>query len=220
VKKKVLLSVIGAVFLAASFAGGIYAASALKLVVNGVNVTNAEPKIINNRTYVPLRAAAELLGAEVNWDSKTNTVTVNGEGYNPTPGKTFTVNVNGSAGPMKISISKVTLDNSYNYDQYSNPIRAVVMDVTVENTSTDTINWHPDQGILVLNTKEQNKDPLMYSDDLGGEFHGKVIKKGKIAFKTTSAFNSITDLRFIISGPFNSDFDNVGDELSLDIKLN
>lgn len=217
-KKKILLSTVGAGVIAASFAGGVYASSAIKLIVNGVQ-SNAEAKIINSSTYVPLRAAAEMLGAEVNWDSKTRTVTVNGKDYDPTPGKAYSVNVSGTSGPMKINITKVTLDNSYNYDDYSKPIKAVVLEVSVENTSSDTINWYPDQGTLVLNTKEQIEDPILYSDDLGGEFHGKVIKKGKIAFKTASSFDAISSMNFIINGAYNADYDNVGEDLSLPIKL-
>jgi Copper amine oxidase N-terminal domain len=217
-KKKILLSTVGAAVITASFAGGIYAASALKLVVNGVQ-SKETPKVINNRTYVPLRAAAEMLGAEVNWDAKTNTVTVNGEDYDPTPGKAYTLNISGTSGPMKITISKVTLDTSYNYDEYSNPIKAVVLDVAVENTSSGTVNWHPNQGTLVLNTKEQIENPIFYSDQVGGEFHGKVIKKGKIAFKTTSSFDSISTLKFVIDGPFDSNFDRIGEDLTLDINL-
>ncbi|MBH0166248.1 copper amine oxidase N-terminal domain-containing protein [Fictibacillus sp. 7GRE50] len=217
-KKKILLSTVGTAVIAASFAGGVYAASALKLIVNGVQ-SNAEAKIISNRTYVPLRAAAEMLGAEVNWDSKTNTVTVNGKDYDPTPGKAYTVNISGTSGPMEITISKVTLDNSYNYNDYSEPIRAVVLDVVIENTSSESISWHPDQGTLVLNTKEQIENPILYSDDLGGEFHGKVIKKGKIAFKTASSFDSVSTLKFVIDGSFDSNLDRVGEDLSLDINL-
>jgi hypothetical protein len=217
-KKKVLLTTVGSCVIAASFAGGVYAASAIKLIVNGVQ-TKAEAKIINNSTYVPLRAAAEMLGAEVKWDGKTNTVTVNGKDYDPTPGKAYTVNVLGTSGPMKITISKVTLDNSYNYNDHSDPIKAVVLDVAVENTSTETINWHPDQGTLVLNTKEQIENPILYSDNVGGEFHGKVIKKGKIAFKTTSTFDAILDMNFVIDAAFDSSYDPVGEDVSLDIKI-
>jgi hypothetical protein len=217
-KKKLLLSTVGASVIAASFAGGIYASSAIKLVVNGVT-SNAEAKIINNSTYVPLRAAAEMLGANVSWNSTTKTVTVNSKEYDPTPGKAYTVSVAGTSGPMKITISKVTLDKSYNYNDYADPIKAVVLDVAIENTSNETINWHPDQGTLVLNTKEQIENPILYSDDLGGQFHGQVIKKGKIAFKTTSTFDLVSDLKLVILGAFDSNYDRVGEDLTIDINL-
>ena len=37
---------------------------------------DVEPKIINGRTMVPVRAASELLGLKVDWNGDTNTVTI------------------------------------------------------------------------------------------------------------------------------------------------
>lgn len=34
------------------------------------------PKIVNNRTYVPVRVVSELMGEKVEWDNKSNTVVV------------------------------------------------------------------------------------------------------------------------------------------------
>lgn len=45
--------------------------------VNGVPVSlDVPPQIINGRTMVPIRFVSENLGAEVNWDSNTKTVTI------------------------------------------------------------------------------------------------------------------------------------------------
>ncbi len=50
--------------------------------VNGVNTpidsTNSKvvPEIINGRTYLPLRFISENLGASVDWDAKTQTITI------------------------------------------------------------------------------------------------------------------------------------------------
>jgi hypothetical protein len=47
------------------------------VIVNGLEQRlEAAPRIINNRTMVPLRFVAELLGMGVGWDSATSTVTV------------------------------------------------------------------------------------------------------------------------------------------------
>lgn len=54
--------------------------------------------------------------------------------------------------PMKMKISKVTLDPAYQQTTYDKKIKAIVMDVAVENTSDQTISWFPAQGKLVLNT--------------------------------------------------------------------
>lgn len=52
-----------------------------KMSVNHeVKENEAAPKIINNRTMVPVRFVAETLGSEVEWDSDTRTVTIRYEG--------------------------------------------------------------------------------------------------------------------------------------------
>ncbi|MGG1618250.1 M15 family metallopeptidase [Paenibacillus sp. NRS-1781] len=45
-----------------------------KVIVNGKSIEDGV--LINGKTYVPLRAVGEALGAIVDWDNKTNTATV------------------------------------------------------------------------------------------------------------------------------------------------
>ncbi|MFC7685772.1 copper amine oxidase N-terminal domain-containing protein [Ureibacillus sp. GCM10028918] len=52
------------------------AATNITLIVNGKQVTTASPKVENGTTYVPLRAVSETLGATVNWNQKTKTVSI------------------------------------------------------------------------------------------------------------------------------------------------
>lgn len=50
--------------------------SSLTIYINGVKQSYDQPPVIdNNRTLVPLRGIFENLGATVNWDQKTQTVT-------------------------------------------------------------------------------------------------------------------------------------------------
>lgn len=51
----------------------------IRLVVNGVQVTpaDAEPFILDGRTYVPLRTVAETLGHHVQWDGDNSKVLIN-----------------------------------------------------------------------------------------------------------------------------------------------
>ncbi|NBD25566.1 peptidylprolyl isomerase [Paenibacillus glycinis] len=57
---------------------GAYAATKMTLIVNG-KPSSAVPVSIKNVTYVPLRAAAEMLGANVNYDAASNSVTIAGK---------------------------------------------------------------------------------------------------------------------------------------------
>lgn len=58
----------------------------IEVMLNSVNLTVNGKKVVgdtivyNGVTYVPLRATAEMLGKEVGWDQKTNTVSVNDKG--------------------------------------------------------------------------------------------------------------------------------------------
>lgn len=53
--------------------------SQLTVKVNGIQVNfDQQPCITNGRTMVPFRAIAEALGAEVDWDSASNKVTISG----------------------------------------------------------------------------------------------------------------------------------------------
>lgn len=88
----------------------------VNLTVNGQNVTSSN-LLYNDRTYVPLRACAEMLGSTVGWDQNTNTASI-------------TANLAGSADTAKaikeLKAAGELLDcfatyrdvNSYIYDSY------------------------------------------------------------------------------------------------------
>jgi hypothetical protein len=46
----------------------------VNVIVNGKTI--ADVKLIDGKTYVPLRAVGEAWGAQVDWNDKTNTATV------------------------------------------------------------------------------------------------------------------------------------------------
>jgi hypothetical protein len=69
---------LGTAVIATSLAGVAFAAKPIQLVVNGALVkTDVPPKVIDGRTLVPIRAVAEALKADVQWDAHAQTVTVN-----------------------------------------------------------------------------------------------------------------------------------------------
>ncbi|WP_233432505.1 MULTISPECIES: copper amine oxidase N-terminal domain-containing protein [Thermoanaerobacterium] len=55
----------------------VYAVPYIKLVINGQQVnTDVPPQIVNGTTLVPIRVISESLGAKVDWDGNTQTVSV------------------------------------------------------------------------------------------------------------------------------------------------
>ncbi|MGG3279478.1 copper amine oxidase N-terminal domain-containing protein [Paenibacillus solani] len=66
--------------------GGTYAfgSGKIKIVVNGNNIaTDVAPKNVNGRVLVPISTISKALGANVSWDSKTQTVSIQQGTSNP-----------------------------------------------------------------------------------------------------------------------------------------
>ncbi|MBQ9746466.1 MAG: cell wall hydrolase [Clostridia bacterium] len=82
--KKKLILVLCCVLALAAFAPGIsaHAAADVAVYVNSRKLESADtPRIINDTTYVPLRAMCELFGADsISWNDGTKTATINARG--------------------------------------------------------------------------------------------------------------------------------------------
>lgn len=97
----------------------------------------------------------------------------------------------------------------------------VSVNMIIENTIEDTISFYPDQLILVTNTGEQIEMPDMYlSDNLGGEFYGKVVKDGQvIIILEKSRAEDIEWVKLFINGASNEKFEKVGEDLEIKIEF-
>jgi hypothetical protein len=218
-----LASVTLASVVAASFAFGVYAASDIKLLINGKSV-DTPVEIIEGSSYVPLRVVSEALGAEVKWDGDSRTITINGGAKAAEAPKSnvksYNVNINVASGPMKLDITKVTLDPEFKRSQYSKPIKAVVLDAKIENTTDGTVVWYPSHGKIVTNAKEQVENGILNSDDVDGEFIGKVIKSGKIVFEIKGDLDAVTSFNYVIEGARNkTSYAKIGDDKTVEVIL-
>jgi hypothetical protein len=74
-KKKIITSIAAVFLIVAIFTAGVYAASDIKLIINGKPIVT-DIKTVNGSNYVPLRVVSESLGADVKWDSVTRTITI------------------------------------------------------------------------------------------------------------------------------------------------
>ncbi|MEW6081424.1 MAG: N-acetylmuramoyl-L-alanine amidase family protein [Bacillota bacterium] len=55
----------------------VYASSGIQLLIDGTHIiADVPPRIVGGRTLVPIRVVSESLGAKVDWDGSTRTVTV------------------------------------------------------------------------------------------------------------------------------------------------
>ena len=121
-------------------------------------------------------------------------------------------------GPIIFQIDKVqTLrlqvasDFRFMFDE-KKEVTIVSFNVIVENTSDDTVSFHPNQARLVTNTGEQVDADLIISEDVGGEFLGKVKKEGGVLFQVESMPAELTEVRFVVEGPYNDQFNTIAED--------
>ncbi|MBR2756628.1 MAG: hypothetical protein IKD52_00760 [Exiguobacterium sp.] len=121
-------------------------------------------------------------------------------------------------GPIQFAIDKVQTSRLRVAEAYRDSfdgqeeVTVVAMNMIVENTVDETMSFHPNQATLVTNTGEQVEADLFFSDDVGGEFLGKVKKEGNVLFFVKAKPEELTDLKVVIDGPFNENFDKVAED--------
>lgn len=228
-KKKFAIVLLFVAAIMVSLAVGAYASTDIKLFING-KLIQTDLQIVDGSSYVPLRVVSENLGANVKWDDATRTINITTAGSSspdpvpPAPAasgstKSFPVNVDITSGPMKMHISNVSLDPAYKqYESFSKPIQILVLDVTVENTSADTVSWSPAYGVIVTNSKEQAQ-AYHYSDPVSGDFLGNVIKKGQLRFQILGDLNSISSFKYTIDSPIGQEYEKVGEATTTEVSF-
>lgn len=113
----------------------------------------------------------------------------------------------------KVQTSRLTVAEAYR-DSFDGQeeVTVVAMNMLSENTVDETMSFHPNQATLVTNTGEQVSSHLWFSDDVGGEFLGKVKKEGNVLFFVKAKPEELTDLKVVIDGPFDENFDKVAED--------
>ncbi|WP_071026053.1 hypothetical protein [Peptoniphilus raoultii] len=125
------------------------------------------------------------------------------------------------SGPIKLTVTDIQISKVNPKPDYKSmfgdkdEVTSVVLAVEVENTSDETISFYPDQGTVVTNTKEQKEAEVFLSDEVGGDFIGKVVKEGNIVFILDSNAEEINNVKFVLGSPLNSNFENVGEEITV-----
>lgn len=146
-------------------------------------------------------------------------------------GKMTIVNINKEIGEVKesgpfsiqlnkVQVAKLEVDESYKsmFDD-KDIVTIVTMEIEVENKDTGTNTIYPAQGTIVTNTKEQKESNIFLSDDVGGDFIGEVIKKGNVIFVLDSDAEEVTSFKYIISGPIDSNWDRIGEDITYEISF-
>ena len=134
------------------------------------------------------------------------------------------LNIPANNGPVNATLDKIqlaTLETSEDYkDTFDgeDKVTIVTIEASTENTVDETTNYYLDQAKLVTDTGQQVDASLLFSDDVGGEFLGKVKKNGNIIWILKNDEN-IKKVTLHVSGASNDNFDRVGEDLKIEIPL-
>lgn len=144
--KKALLTTVAAVIAVSSLAAA--AENDITVTVNGSNVAFDQPPVIDNdRTLVPMRAIFEALGAEVNWNGETRTVT-------STKGE-MKISLAIDGDKMQVGEKEVTLDVPAKIinDRTMVPVRAV------SEALKCNVEWDGEVRQVIITSEEASATP-------------------------------------------------------------
>lgn len=95
----------------------------------------------------------------------------------------------------------------------------LILSITGENLSDDTISFHPDTASMTTNTKRQIDSNVMISN-FESEFIGKVIQKGEVIFDLgEEGLEGVNELKFIFDGTA-KDSMRIGEDVTVVVPLN
>ncbi|MFL0582609.1 hypothetical protein ACH0B6_08555 [Solibacillus silvestris] len=95
----------------------------------------------------------------------------------------------------------------------------LILSITGENLSDDTVSFHPNTATMTTNTKRQIDSNVMISP-FESEFIGNVIQKGEVIFDLgEEGLNGATGLTFVFDGPA-KDSMTIGEDVKVDVSLN
>lgn len=136
----------------------VMASGEIKVKINGKQIAfDVQPQLINNRTMVPLRAIFEALGATVNWNNDTQTVT------STKGGTTISLTINSPK--MYVNGTPVALDSPACLVSGRTlvPVRAISEAFKLK------VDWIGDQNTVSISTNsgEGAKDLCKYIEEKG-----------------------------------------------------
>ncbi len=149
---KKILSLFLTILLLVSATTPVMANGDITVVIDGKQIAfDVPPQLINNRTMVPLRAIFEALGATVDWDNDTQTVTSTKDGT------TISMTINNPT--MYVNGMVVTLDSPACLinDRTLVPVRAI------SEAFGTKVNWNETTStVIITSTKTEYKTPTAY----------------------------------------------------------
>lgn len=195
--KKKLLVVISIVAIISATAIGVYAASNIKLIVNGKNITSlSNPILENGRTLVPIRFIAEELGAQVEWDPVDRVVTIDSNNMNLR---------------LKIDSRLVGHNNGTSYE-ISDVAPKIINDRTyvplrlISNAMDVGIEWNEITKTVTVDQSKRSDKEAFYELNIISQNDGQTITgKTSLAVDGTSKYaGQATEIKYLLLDPLTS----------------
>ena len=111
----------------------------------------------------------------------------------------YEVNITDELLGLEINIPKVEINE-----------KELLVYMTLNNTTEDTLTFYPDQGSAIIGSKQVDANIFMTKGDVSGDIHGGVEKEGKIKFvlrKTDININEVDEITLKFGSVGNSEFD-------------
>lgn len=90
----------------------------------------------------------------------------------------------------------------------------LILSMTGENLSDDTVSFHPDTATMITDTKRQIRANVMISP-FESEFLGKVIQKGEVIFDLgEEGLEGVNELKFVFE-PTSKDSMKIGEDITV-----
>lgn len=139
------------------------------------------------------------------------------------------LNMKGKTGPIKYSIDGIQVSKfTATTDEMAKTleidkdkeIALIALNVSAENTNDKTINFYLGQATITTDTKEQVEPDAMLSENIDGEFLGKVKHDGtNIYILKKSKADDINKIKLFVDAPSDENFEDVGNKVELELKL-
>jgi len=95
----------------------------------------------------------------------------------------------------------------------------IQVDMTVENTSEEHINFYASQAVMATNTGEQLEPDMLMSDHIDGEYLGEVIKSGtSFCFLENSLAEEVDSIKLFFNAPSDNDFETLGEDIEVELE--
>lgn len=128
---------------------------------------------------------------------------------------------NAESGPITLSVSALQVGELEVAEDYKeifdnkDKLTAITMELKAENSSDDTVGIYPDQATITTDAGDQVDADVFLSDQVGGDFIGKVKKEGSVYFFVDTPAEEIGQINLIVDGAHDEDYESIGDQIKM-----